>query len=54
MRFRAAAGGRGHDARVSTSPPSSSSTRGSGRAADAGDEAARAALDELGLQTVAV
>ena len=53
MRFRAAAGGRGmtHAQYLTALVELHARIRA---AADAGDEAARAALDELGLQTVAV
>ena len=53
MRFRAAAGGRGmtHAQYLTALVELHARIRA---AADAGDEAARATLDELGLQTVAV
>ena len=53
MRFRAAAGGRGmtHAQYLTALVDLHARIRA---AADAGDEAAKAALDELGLQTVAV
>ena len=53
MRFRAAAGGRGmtHGQYLTALVELHARIRA---AADAGDEAARAVLDELGLQTVAV
>ena len=53
MRYRAAAGGRGmtHAQYLTALVELHAKVR---TLADAGDEAARAALDELGLQTVAV